>query len=63
MGKFELNRDTSGREHFLIGKEQVADSKISGYVWMGKFELNRDTSGREHFLIGKEQVADSKISG
>ena len=35
MGKFDLNRDASGREHFLIGKEQVADSKISGYVWPG----------------------------
>ena len=33
MGKFELNRDTSGREHFFIGKEQVADSKLSECVW------------------------------
>ena len=36
MGKFDLNRDTSGREQFLIGKEQVADSKISGSVWQSK---------------------------
>ena len=27
--------DTCGGGHFLIRKEKVADSKISGYVWTG----------------------------
>ena len=33
---------TCGREKFLIRKEKVADSKISGYVWAGpKSSYNR----------------------
>ena len=32
-GKFDLNTDTWGRGKFLIWKEKVADSKISGYLW------------------------------
>ena len=35
MGKFDLNTDTCGRGNFLIQKEKVADSKISGYVLTG----------------------------
>ena len=34
-GKFDLNMDTCERGNFLTRKEQVADSKISGYVWRG----------------------------
>ena len=34
-GKSDLNTDTCGRGYFLIRKEKVADSEISGYVWTG----------------------------
>jgi len=35
-GKFDLNLDTCGSGNFWVGKEKVADSKISGYVWAGR---------------------------
>ena len=34
-GKLDLNMDTCERGNFLTRKEQVADSKTSGYVWTG----------------------------
>ena len=40
MGKFDLNTNTGGRGNFLIRKEKVADSKISGYVWTGPKSTN-----------------------
>ena len=34
-GKLDLNTDTRGRGNFWIRKENVSDSKLSGYVWTG----------------------------
>ena len=35
MGKFDLTTDTCGRGNFRMRKEEVADSKIPGYLWTG----------------------------
>lgn len=35
MGKFDLTTDTCGRGNFRMPKEEVADSKIPGYLWTG----------------------------
>ena len=55
MGKFDLNRDTSGRKHFFIGKEQVADSKISRYVWPGP-KSTKTKQGNQRGQFNKKEV-------
>ena len=34
-GRIRFEYATCGRGNFLIRKEKIADSKISGYVWTG----------------------------
>lgn len=41
-GKFAFNTDTYGRGYFLIRKEKVADSKLSGYA--GALSLKQQQS-------------------
>ena len=53
--KFDLKTDTCECGNFWIREVTVADSKISGYVWMGHYHSHRnpmlgtlDSTGSEH---------------
>ena len=46
MGKFDLTTATCGRGNFRMRKEEVADSKIPGYLWTGpKYPLQFQLGG------------------